>query len=441
MDGLRERKKDGDLGRSLRKPPNARQSKKKNNKNKNSQTTSYVTDTQSITETSDLATLLLEAELADRNFEAERNKTVIFELDGKQVTKKEPTLAYTREPLQIPRRPKWNKRTTPAELTSLEKQSFLEWRRQLAKVEESGQHRITPYEKNLEVWRQLWRVVENSDLVMQIVDARNPLLYFSKDLENYVHEVSSYKHTALILNKADLLTTEMKLKWSEYLERLNMPFVFFSAKYSSEENGFENDLVKNDYKYNTMSSQGLVDFMKSFRSSSCVSSHETSHEKPFVVGLVGYPNVGKSSTINSLLKAKRTAVSSTPGKTKHFQTLFLEKDLLLCDCPGLVFPNFTSSKEELICNGILPIDQIRDPIPPMEFVCRRIPGDDFRRLYGITLQHGEENHLNARILLERYATLRGFMTKHGNPDIQRSARIILKDYVNARMVYCEPPPT
>lgn len=52
------------------------------------------------------------------------------------------------------------------------------------------------------------------------------------------------------------------------------------------------------------------------------------------VGLVGYPNVGKSSTINALFGSKKTAVAPTPGKTKHFQTLFISNTLCLCDCPG-----------------------------------------------------------------------------------------------------------
>jgi hypothetical protein len=52
------------------------------------------------------------------------------------------------------------------------------------------------------------------------------------------------------------------------------------------------------------------------------------------VGLVGYPNVGKSSTINALFGAKKTAVAPTPGKTKHFQTLIVSPTLCLCDCPG-----------------------------------------------------------------------------------------------------------
>lgn len=59
--------------------------------------------------------------------------------------------------------------------------------------------------------------------------------------------------------------------------------------------------------------------------------------------MVGYPNVGKSSVINSLLQKKKVGVASQPGKTKHYQTLFLTPEILLVDCPGLVFPNVASS--------------------------------------------------------------------------------------------------
>jgi ribosome biogenesis GTPase A len=53
-----------------------------------------------------------------------------------------------------------------------------------------------------------------------------------------------------------------------------------------------------------------------------------------MVGLVGYPNVGKSSTINAIFGSKKTAVAPTPGKTKHFQTLNVSSTICLCDCPG-----------------------------------------------------------------------------------------------------------
>jgi hypothetical protein len=52
-------------------------------------------------------------------------------------------------------------------------------------VEEEEGLTMTPFEKNLEVWRQLWRVLERSDVVVQVVDARDPLFYRSEDLESY----------------------------------------------------------------------------------------------------------------------------------------------------------------------------------------------------------------------------------------------------------------
>jgi hypothetical protein len=62
-----------------------------------------------------------------------------------------------------------------------------------------------------------------------------------------------------------------------------------------------------------------------------------------VVGLVGEPNVGKSSTLNALLGSHRVAVSSHPGRTKHYQTHYVCDRLVLCDCPGLVFPRLDVS--------------------------------------------------------------------------------------------------
>ena len=53
------------------------------------------------------------------------------------------------------------------------------------------------------------------------------------------------------------------------------------------------------------------------------------------------------------------------------QTLYVSDDVILCDCPGLVFPNFVNTKADMICNGILPIDQMRDHIPPVSMVTTR----------------------------------------------------------------------
>lgn len=66
--------------------------------------------------------------------------------------------------LKIPRRPKWDRTTSGEELQSLEREAFMEWRRGLAELQEIDGITLTPYEKNLDFWRQLWRVIERSDV-------------------------------------------------------------------------------------------------------------------------------------------------------------------------------------------------------------------------------------------------------------------------------------
>lgn len=116
-------------------------------------------------------------------------------------------------------------------------------------------------------------------------------------------------------------------------------------------------------------------------------------QETVTIGLVGYPNVGKSSTINSLIGSKKVNVSSTPGKTKHFQTIKLSDSVTLCDCPGLVFPSFATTKAEMVVNGVLPIDQLREFTGPSDLVAQRIPRFFLEWIYGIQLpapQEGED---------------------------------------------------
>lgn len=129
---------------------------------------------------------------------------------------------------------------TTAQLDRQEKDAFLEWRRGLAeyvlslhlksslsqhpryrsRLQDRDQFLLTPFERNIEVWRQLWRVLERSHLVVQIVDARNPLRFRCEDLETYVQDVEGAEGEAgtgkgkrqslLLINKADLLTAKQR---------------------------------------------------------------------------------------------------------------------------------------------------------------------------------------------------------------------------------------
>ncbi|KAN0087062.1 hypothetical protein V8E54_000750 [Elaphomyces granulatus] len=495
----------------------------------------------SITEQAALDEFLSTAELAGTDFTAEKNNNIkIIHTDQKNpylLSDAEERAAVRRQQknkqrLTIPRRPKWNETTTPQELDAMEKESFLEWRRGLADLQENQDLLMTPFERNLEVWRQLWRVIERSDLVVQIVDARNSLLFRSEDLEKYVKEVDPRKENLLLVNKADLITLEQREAWADYFESNHINYRFFSAHLAKErieaqlseedersnseredadvelaeqtsnikidrgdkDNGAgsseeelddndddndgdddnddddddEDDDDENDEKseYDGRDNMKLVhenspqqrtqilsveELEELFLSSAPIprtQSHdlEKAFQEKIMIGLVGYPNVGKSSTINAMLGAKKVSVSATPGKTKHFQTLYLSPNISLCDCPGLVFPNFATTKAELVVNGVLPIDQQREFTGPTALVAQRIPKHFLKAVYGMEIptrpqEDGGTGVPTASEILRAYARARGFTTTgQGQPDESRAARYILKDYVNGKLLFCHPPP-
>lgn len=478
---------------------------------------------QSVTEQTSMDDFLATAELAGTEFVAEKLNIKFVPVAARAglLTAEEKTrLKKLHEDnmhfLRIPRRPHWDEGTSSEALQQAEKDNFLEWRRALAQLEEEQKLILTPFERNLEFWRQLWRVIERSDVVVQIVDARNPLLFRCLDLESYVKEVSRDKVNMLLVNKADLLTREQRRVWAKYFEKQGLRAVFWSAlaendRLEAEEKGMEiddPDCVESDPDEEGKSNEKVFSqkgadgkevvqvedadesdedeeqehvtveeedwftcseheeeeeeaagsSKRSFHNSSrllhkeeLLETFKSVYDGPkckegqLTVGLVGYPNVGKSSTINTIFRNKKVSVSATPGHTKHFQTLYVEPGLCLCDCPGLVMPSFISTKAEMICAGILPIDQMRDHVPAISLICQTIPRHVLEGTYGINIIRPREDEDPDRAptyeeLLMAYGYMRGFMTSHGQPDQSRSARYILKDFVCGKLLYCHPPP-
>ncbi|KIY63753.1 P-loop containing nucleoside triphosphate hydrolase protein [Cylindrobasidium torrendii FP15055 ss-10] len=484
----------------------------------------------SVTQERDLDEFLNTAELAGTDFTAERRNVKIIQqapgsdaknpylLDDQEEKKTIKKHFENKKRLRVPRRPPWKKGMTTAQLDRQEKDAFLDWRRGLAVLQEEDGFLLTPFERNLEVWRQLWRVIERSHLVVQIVDARNPLRFRCEDLEDYVHDVEGpegeygtgkgKRRSLLLINKADLLTAKQRIEWANYFDSQGIQYAFFSAMNAAalqearrealaaaelaeqegsdsdgsdaedaeqpptspvdEESDEDSDVEENesddedfysadedeeDYNHTddprakVLSVLELEDlFLQKAPDLAAFKDLEGKVPQKLIVGLVGYPNVGKSSTINSLLGEKKVSVSSTPGKTKHFQTIHLSDAIVLCDCPGLVFPQFATTKAALVCDGVLPIDQMREYTGPTSLVVHRIPKEVLEAVYGLNIklrpiEEGGTGKVTAEDFLISYAIARGFTRAgQGNPDEAHAARYILKDYVTAKLLYCFPPP-
>ncbi|MBA0650624.1 hypothetical protein Goklo_018019 [Gossypium klotzschianum] len=370
-------------------------------------------------------------------------------------------------------RPPWTAAMSVEELDANEKQAFLVWRRSLARLEENEKLVLTPFEKNLDIWRQLWRVLERSDLLVMVVDARDPLFYRCPDLEEYAKEIDKHKRTLLLVNKADLLPVSMRKKWAEYFRLHKVLFVFWSAKAATAElEGklldhwkMQNNMRKSDDPETKIhgrdellarlqyEAEEIVKMRKSASDTSTSSNihsprnnaEGTSAPKSVMVGFVGYPNVGKSSTINALVGQKRTGVTSTPGKTKHFQTLIISDELTLCDCPGLVFPSFSSSRYEMIASGVLPIDRMTEHREAVQVVANRIQRHVIEDVYKIKLPkpkpyESQSRPPQASEFLRAYCASRGYVASSGLPDETRAARQILKDFIDGKLPHYEMPP-
>ena len=217
------------------------------------------TKMRSVLEVDDLSDYLLQAQLANKDFQSEREQFLDIDSVAREYV---PTgqatsgIAFYHEDkasggvdenfafqeLSVPRRPAWTPGVTTAEeLEQMENETFLEWRRGVARREEEiaamafakngggvAGASVTPYEKNLHVWRQLWRVLERSAVVLQIVDARNPLFYLSDDLRSYAMDELG-KPMLMLVNKSDYLTERQRRAWSEYFTKRGIDHLFFSA--------------------------------------------------------------------------------------------------------------------------------------------------------------------------------------------------------------------
>lgn len=184
----------------------------------------------SVLDEGDLAGLMRMATLADRDFTAERASAKVIYQGPVDIGIAKKEIPDECKQLPIPERPAWTKTMRKDEVDHNEKEAFLNWRRRLAEIEEKYDVMLTPFEKNLEFWRQLWRVVEKSDVVVQVVDARNPMLYRSHALEEYVKKTGDWKTNVILFNKADLLPTRVRLTWARYLDGIGVKYFFFAAK-------------------------------------------------------------------------------------------------------------------------------------------------------------------------------------------------------------------
>eukprot|EP00792_Barthelona_sp_PAP020_P003969 TRINITY_DN1796_c0_g1_i1.p1 TRINITY_DN1796_c0_g1~~TRINITY_DN1796_c0_g1_i1.p1 ORF type:complete len:566 (+),score=159.84 TRINITY_DN1796_c0_g1_i1:57-1754(+) len=486
-------------------------------------------------DTNDIESFFQLAEQANRDFQAKQRTGRVklsknaYELD------RESHLQLNDDPfhvsyLPIPKPPVWDETFTREQVIEADKGAFYEWRNKLSEIhKQSFTHNfeLSPFEKNVEVWHQLWAVLDRSQFIFQIVDCRNPLFYFSQDLHQYIisqslesvhkggfrgatfednkleeqddflndpvvefimEELESLgllsngkKIPVVLLNKSDLVPLEARKHWHRFFICKGILPIFFSAhleyqKYQPSGNG---TFTISDFDvYKQERQNGFEAGKHTFATDNLIINSTTDfetniEEKPyfgqtvnriqiellfraikqrlnidiFPVGFTGFPNVGKSSVINVLMKQKYVGVAAQPGKTKFFQSMILPASkITLFDCPGLVFPTLVKSKAYLCLQGVLSKDRLRGSYRvAIEMIVNLITKEQLSTVYNLELNYNPENakiygeFYKSSELLQKLAIDKGFMAHKGRPDESRAARIVLEDFFGGKLKFWNLP--
>ncbi len=257
--------------------------------------------------------------------------------------------------------------------------------------------------------RMMMEDIKLIDLVIELVDARIPVSSRNPDID----EMAKGRSRLIILNKSDLADDKINKEWQEYFKTKGFVTVLLDSR---------------DQK-------GFAAVNRSIEEA-CRSKTERDRKKgiigrPVRAMVVGIPNVGKSTFINSLCKKATAKTGNRPGVTKGKQWIRLNKNVELLDTPGILWPKF---EDETTGMNLAYIGSINDEIIDiselaiklMDHIIMEHPGAIFERF-------GIDESENGPVLLENIARKRGCIKKGNLPDYDKASAVIIDEFRSGKL--------
>ena len=247
------------------------------------------------------------------------------------------------------------------------------------------------------------------DVIIELVDARIPLSSKNPDIDS----LANNKSRILLLNKSDMADSSVINNWLRYFEERGILAMAVNSKKRNElkqVNALIQEACK--AKIERDRKRGILN-------------------RPIRAMIVGIPNVGKSTFINSFAGKSCTKTGNKPGVTKGKQWIRINKQVELLDTPGILWPKFEdqqvgqhlafigSIKDELIQSTDLALDLI-------EFLIEEYPGT-------ISEHYHVTENVNSSEILLAIAKNRGCIKAGNEVDYDKAAFLLLDDFRNARL--------
>lgn len=257
--------------------------------------------------------------------------------------------------------------------------------------------------------RMMQENIKLIDIVVELVDARVPLSSKNPDID----ELARNKYRLIVLNKADMADPKITAAWQEYYE----------------ERGF---LVA---KVNSQKGSGIKE-VKSLIEKACQEKKERDKKRgiknrPLRAMVVGIPNVGKSTFINSFAGKACAKTGNKPGVTKGKQWIKINKNVELLDTPGILWPKFES---QIVGLRLALIGSIKEEIlnttdMAIEFIS--FLKTSYRGV--LKERYTVEEDCSDLEILEEIARMRGCLMKGNQTDIDKAGKILLEDFRALRL--------
>ncbi|XP_026718998.1 nucleolar GTP-binding protein 2 [Athene cunicularia] len=275
-------------------------------------------------------------------------------------------------------------------------------------VRDEAQEEIYKKGQSRRIWGELYKVIDSSDVVVQVLDARDPMGTRSPHVESYLKKEKHWKHLIFVLNKCDLVPTWATKRWVAVLSQ-EYPTLAFHASLT-----------------NPFGKGAFIQLLRQF-------GKLHSDKKQISVGFIGYPNVGKSSVINTLRSKKVCNVAPIAGETKVWQYITLMRRIFLIDCPGVVYPS-GDTETDVVLKGVVQVEKIKSPEDHISAVLERAKPEYIRKTYKIDSWKDTEE------FLEKLAARTGKLLKGGEPDMQTVSKMVLNDWQRGRIPFFVKPP-